>query len=92
MLTVASYSQDAYDDPKFNRAVDKVTGYRTKAVCCVVLKENGTVVAVVQAINKLDPNASFSIADAQAIRDLQAIAMHGLEVYRKTPVSMWKRL
>jgi HD-GYP domain-containing protein (c-di-GMP phosphodiesterase class II) len=46
---------DAYADPRFNPAVDKQTGYRTKAILCVPMRSiEGEVVGVVQALNKAD--------------------------------------
>ena len=48
--------EDAYDDSRFNPSIDVKTGYRTKSVLCVPVKnENGNVVAVLQAINKFSP-------------------------------------
>ena len=48
--------EDAYDDSRFNPSIDVKTGYRTKSVLCVPVKnENGNVVAVLQAINKFRP-------------------------------------
>jgi signal transduction protein with GAF and PtsI domain len=29
---------EAYDDPRFNQAVDKQTGYRTKSILCVPMR------------------------------------------------------
>src|SRR3954452_12272581 len=46
---------DAYKDPRFNKNVDKQTGYRTKTILCVPMRSvEGEVVGVVQALNKLD--------------------------------------
>jgi HD-GYP domain-containing protein (c-di-GMP phosphodiesterase class II) len=46
---------DAYADPRFNPAVDKQTGYHTKAILCVPMRSaEGEVVGVVQALNKID--------------------------------------
>ncbi|MEM1242397.1 MAG: GAF domain-containing protein [Cyanobacteria bacterium P01_H01_bin.26] len=44
----------AYDDPRFNRATDQETGYRTKNVLCMPIFSNGAnAVAVVQLLNKI---------------------------------------
>jgi hypothetical protein len=48
MLNVA----DPYADPRFNKQVDNKTGFRTKSVCCNVVKWNGKTVGVVELINK----------------------------------------
>jgi len=44
---------DAYMHPKFNKAIDMRTGYRTRSVLCVPIIVKGKTVAVIQAINKL---------------------------------------
>jgi HD-GYP domain-containing protein (c-di-GMP phosphodiesterase class II) len=44
---------DAYADPRFNQAVDKQTGYRTRSILCVPMRSvEGEVVGVLQALNK----------------------------------------
>lgn len=46
---------DAYKDKRFNRAFDKQTGFKTKAILCVPLKtRRGEIVGVVQVLNKRD--------------------------------------
>ncbi|CCD13014.1 unnamed protein product, partial [Trypanosoma congolense IL3000] len=45
---------DAYADDRFNREVDKATGYRTKTILCMPVMYEGAIVAVAQLINKLD--------------------------------------
>ena len=45
--------KDVYEDPRFNQAVDKATGYRTKSMlACPITLDGNTCIAVVQAINK----------------------------------------
>ena len=44
---------DAYEDARFDRTVDNDTGYRTKSVLCVPVKNHrAEVVGVIQVINK----------------------------------------
>ena len=44
---------DAYKDDRFNRRIDTATGYRTRTILCVPMKnQKGEVVGVVQCINK----------------------------------------
>jgi hypothetical protein len=44
---------DAYSDSRFNKKVDLKTGFRTRNIMCVPLKvRGGTVIGVVQLINK----------------------------------------
>lgn len=46
---------DAYQDDRFNRDVDLKTGYRTKALLCMPIKDSaGDVIGVAQVINKLN--------------------------------------
>eukprot|EP00933_Yihiella_yeosuensis_P050357 TRINITY_DN48163_c0_g1_i1.p1 TRINITY_DN48163_c0_g1~~TRINITY_DN48163_c0_g1_i1.p1 ORF type:complete len:860 (-),score=158.36 TRINITY_DN48163_c0_g1_i1:388-2967(-) len=43
---------NAYEDERFNKAVDKKTGFRTRNILCVPLKAKKGVIGVVQLINK----------------------------------------
>jgi adenylate cyclase len=44
---------DAYADPRFNQAVDRKTGYRTRNILCMpVATKDGNKLAVIQALNK----------------------------------------
>lgn len=43
---------DAYNDPRFNADVDKLTGYKTKSILCMPVSYEGKIVAVAQLINK----------------------------------------
>jgi putative ABC transport system ATP-binding protein len=46
---------DAYADPRFNREVDKQTGFRTRSILCLPIKsQDGEVFAVAQLLNKKD--------------------------------------
>lgn len=45
--------KDVYNDPRFDRATDQKTGYRSKSMLTMAIREaDGTVVAVLQALNK----------------------------------------
>jgi signal transduction protein with GAF and PtsI domain len=53
---------DAYSDPRFNKEFDKKTGYKTKSILTVPIKDQfGRTTGVVQAINK--HKGSFSADD-----------------------------
>ncbi|HKD22914.1 MAG TPA: adenylate/guanylate cyclase domain-containing protein [Rhizomicrobium sp.] len=55
--------EDAYNDPHFNRAVDDITGYRTKSVLTMpVTARDGRRLGVMQALNRRDAK-SFDTAD-----------------------------
>src|SRR5918911_1610407 len=45
---------DAYDDPRFNREVDRRTGYRTRSLLCLPIRDRaGGIAGAVQVLNKL---------------------------------------
>ncbi len=55
--------EDAYADPRFNRAVDKQTGFRTRSILCLPVKNmSGEVFAVAQLLNRKD-GKPFSVDD-----------------------------
>jgi len=45
---------DAYADPRFNQAVDRETGYRTKNILSTVVRTHERVIGVFQVLNKHD--------------------------------------
>jgi putative ABC transport system ATP-binding protein len=46
---------DAYEDSRFNREVDRQTGYRTRSILCLPIKNrDGRVFAVAQLLNRRD--------------------------------------
>lgn len=54
---------DAYADSRFNNAIDKRTGYRTKNVLCLpILNEKDECIAVAEAINKLNDTGNGETA------------------------------
>ncbi len=64
--------EDAYMYPKFNPQIDRKTGYTTKAVICVPMKNiNGRPIGVLQALNKKD--GKFSKEDEEV---LEIFAFH----------------
>ncbi|MEQ9121009.1 MAG: GAF domain-containing protein [Alphaproteobacteria bacterium] len=51
----AELIDDAYADPRFNQAVDKATGYRTRTILAAPVRTvDGRIVGVVQALNRRD--------------------------------------
>jgi putative ABC transport system ATP-binding protein len=61
---------DAYAEPLFNRAVDEETGFRTRNILAVPLREShGQVFGVAQLLNKAD-GASFDVNDEARFTDL----------------------
>jgi HD-GYP domain-containing protein (c-di-GMP phosphodiesterase class II) len=64
---------DAYSDPRFDKAVDKNTGYHTKSVLCVpMLNRDGKVIGVFQVLNKNE--SAFTNEDEDWLEGLTAVA------------------
>ena len=56
--------RDAYDDPRFNKAVDVQTGFRTRSVLCYpVLNAAEEVIGVVQLINKVGESSALRFTE-----------------------------
>ncbi|MDH3445186.1 MAG: GAF domain-containing protein, partial [Deltaproteobacteria bacterium] len=69
---------DAYEHPLFYKEVDLETGYRTRTLLAVPLKNSrGEVIAVGEAVNKTD--GLFSAEDAEAMESLVAPIARALE-------------
>jgi sigma-B regulation protein RsbU (phosphoserine phosphatase) len=64
---------DAYDDPRFNPGVDKLTGYRTRPWSVCPCSNRDRVVGVAQGINKVD-GGIFSSDDLEIFTLLAAQA------------------
>ncbi len=61
---------DAYEDERFNRAFDEKTGYRTRSVLCVPMKDaHGHVLGVIQVLNK-SGGGSFTETDEEFLGTL----------------------
>ncbi|PKL43300.1 MAG: hypothetical protein CVV42_20400 [Candidatus Riflebacteria bacterium HGW-Riflebacteria-2] len=57
---------DAYSDPRFDKGTDKKTGYFTRNIIALPLRESGgRVIGVFQAINKLSLSKMYSPIDVQ---------------------------
>jgi HD-GYP domain-containing protein (c-di-GMP phosphodiesterase class II) len=70
---------DAYEDERFNRDIDRKTGYRTRQVLCVPLRRrSGAVIGVVQVLNRGD-GESFGEADVELLGTLSALAAVAVE-------------
>ncbi len=70
--------EDAYTHPKFHRAHDDATGYRTKSMITVPLKVGDRVTGVAQVINRLDGNP-FDQDDLELFMALAGMAAIALE-------------
>ena len=41
---------DAYSDPRFNRNVDQITGYKTESILCMPIYIRGSIIGVVEMV------------------------------------------
>ncbi len=77
---------DAYSDPRFNPAVDRATGFRTRSILCVpVVNRHGLAVGVVQVLNRR--SGGFSARDLQRLENLaaqSAIALENARLFHET--------
>lgn len=82
---------DAYDDPRFNREIDKKTGYRTKSLLSMpIVNQRGVCIGVVQALNKTTGEGQFTDADVEFLKalveqisDLLDLLLHKEELARR---------
>jgi sigma-B regulation protein RsbU (phosphoserine phosphatase) len=75
--------EDAYTHPKFHRAHDEATGYRTRSMITVPLKVGDRITGVAQVINRLD-GGSFDKDDLElfiALCSLAAIAIENAKMH-----------
>ncbi|HXH39354.1 MAG TPA: SpoIIE family protein phosphatase, partial [Thermoanaerobaculia bacterium] len=74
---------DVYEDPRFDRSLDQKTGYRTRSMLCVPIKNRGQrIVGVLQLLNKT--NGSFGPRDLEFLSDISdhmAIAMENATLH-----------
>jgi len=69
---------DAYSDNRFNPAFDKKTGYRTRSILCMPLKnKNGKTIGVTQVLNKR--GGPFAGIDERRLKAFSAQASIALE-------------
>jgi adenylate cyclase len=69
---------DAYGDPRFNREVDRRTGYRTRSLLCLPIRDReGHVAGVVQVLNKR--RGLFTAEDEELLTALASQAVIALE-------------
>lgn len=76
---------DAYKDKRFNKEVDKKTGYKTKSILCVpIINRNGVMIGALQLLNKEigvfteDDENELSILCAQA-----SVAIENASLYKE---------
>ncbi|XP_026472829.1 dual 3',5'-cyclic-AMP and -GMP phosphodiesterase 11 [Ctenocephalides felis] len=83
---------DAYKDDRFNRDIDLQTGYRTRSLLCMPIKDaSGEVLGVAQVINKLGPEQSFTESDEKvfaAYLQFCGIAMRNAQLYENSQLEV----
>ncbi|MBI4872282.1 MAG: GAF domain-containing sensor histidine kinase [Candidatus Riflebacteria bacterium] len=75
----------AYEDARFNRDVDTATGYRTRTILCLPLRNlSGTIVGALEVINKR--NGSFTDLDRELMQifcSQAAVAIESAQLYQE---------
>ncbi|HXP95779.1 MAG TPA: GAF domain-containing protein [Telmatospirillum sp.] len=72
---------DAYADERFNRTIDKQTGFVTRSILCAPLRTlKGDLIGVAQLLNKID--GQFSEADLALLEAIISQASVSLESFR----------
>ena len=76
---------DAYNDPRFNPDIDKETGYRTKTILCMPIKNNNQeIIGAFQVLNK--NNGVFTKGDEDllvAIGGSASIALENAQLFEQ---------
>lgn len=77
--------QDAYNDPRFNPEVDKQTGYKTKNILCMPIKNNNQeIIGAFQVLNK--KNGTFTKSDEDllvAIGGSASITLENAQLFKQ---------
>ncbi|XP_055540306.1 probable 3',5'-cyclic phosphodiesterase pde-5 isoform X2 [Wyeomyia smithii] len=75
---------DAYADTRFNRSIDQLTGYKTETILCMPIFIRGSVIGVVQMINKR--TGYFTKEDEEAFEMFAVycgLALHHAKLFDK---------
>ena len=71
--------EDAYQDPRFYKEIDLLSGYRTQSLLAVPLRtNNGEIIGTFEVLNK-ETRGAFSKADEEILKALAAQAAISLE-------------
>lgn len=77
--------ENAQTDPRFNRAVDVITGVRTRSLVCVPIIRGETVLAVVELVNRVD--GVFRDQDLEYLQHVcnqVGVALENCRLYKQT--------
>ncbi|CAG9768016.1 unnamed protein product [Ceutorhynchus assimilis] len=83
--------KDAYADKRFNRTVDQLTGYTTQTILCMPIYIRGSIIGVVQMVNK--HSGCFTTDDEAAFKTFAVycgLALHHAKLYDKIKKSEQK--
>ena len=70
--------QDAYQDNRFTHDIDRLTGYRTRSILAVPLKNvSGHIIGVFEAMNK--GSGPFNVDDEGILQLISSLAASGIE-------------
>jgi len=70
---------DAYQDSRFNQEFDKKSGYRTKSILCMAIKNpRGEIIGAIQVLNKSD-ETHFTLDDEDLLGAFSSLAGISLE-------------
>ncbi|KAK2720014.1 dual 3',5'-cyclic-AMP and -GMP phosphodiesterase 11-like [Artemia franciscana] len=82
---------DAYKDSRFNHDIDLMTGYKTRSMICMPIKDaNGDVIGVAQVINKYG-DSTFNSHDSQVFSSyLQfcGIGLRNAQLYERSQLEV----
>ncbi|XP_034100557.1 dual 3',5'-cyclic-AMP and -GMP phosphodiesterase 11 isoform X2 [Drosophila albomicans] len=82
---------DAYQDERFNCEIDSLTGYRTKALLCMPIKDSGgDVIGVAQVINKMNGECFSEIDEKVFASYLQfcGIGLRNAQLFEKSQLEI----
>ena len=83
---------DAYSDPRFNPDIDKKTGYKTKTILCMPIKNNNQeIIGAFQVLNKI--NGVFTRSDEDllvAIGGNASIALENAQLFEQVLLIRWQ--
>lgn len=73
---------DAYQDSRFNNTIDKLTGFKTQSILCMPILSRGSVIGVVQMVNK--KSGTFTAEDEKAFETFAVycgLALHHTKLF-----------
>ncbi|MBL8020382.1 MAG: GAF domain-containing protein [Leptospirales bacterium] len=72
--------KDAYQDPRFNRDFDRKSGFRTRSILCMPIRNTRKkIIGVAQVLNKKEESAIFTRDDESLLQAFSSIAAISLE-------------